>query len=507
MVRLVAVFLLVLAVWGHPSASSIEYCDIIVAGGSLASLAAAVTAANVSRASVVCFLDPTDWPGGQLTASAVPAVDFGPNNGVPANLPQSFADFLFGRQMPGGVNLGSCWVSLKCFLPQLALDEFIFPLLAQFLNLRVFLNTAVANATRDLATGAVTSVTGVRRTPVNGTSGWEQYTSAQLSDWYDPSPSAAFGKEAITFNVNPGGVVIEATEFGDVLMTAGLPVAQGVEAPGEDSREYLSNCGQGTTIPFYVTYSSSLAPSPDPWPAGNAEGTPFNQQGMDWERDWTYRRVFAASGADLNKGAPGETSVINSGNDYDTGYLFYPLGSAELSEQLSGPFKWRGGINTTALSQAEQRALGFYHYFKANASSSISPYLSLNASVAGTSTGLSRMPYLRDTRRSAGGLDGFRLFESNLSTPDPNDKHTAVRWPDSVAIGQYFYADIHKMAKWACPLPSYIVSGAPVLPYFIPFRALTVEGAPNLLVAGKSMAMSFWCVTLFAYRPGTPLNC
>ena len=29
------------------------------------------------------------------------------------------------------------------------------------------------------------------------------------------------------------------------------------------------------------------------------------------------------------------------------------------------------------------------------------------------------------------------------------------------------------------------------VPFFIPFRALTVAGAPNMLVAGKSMATSF----------------
>ena len=86
-------------------------CDVIIAGGSLASLAAAVSAANYSSALTVCFLEPTDWPGGQLTASAVPAVDFGPHNRNPANVAQSFASFLFGPSMPGDVNLGDCWVS------------------------------------------------------------------------------------------------------------------------------------------------------------------------------------------------------------------------------------------------------------------------------------------------------------------------------------------------------------------------------------------------------------
>ena len=60
-----------------------------IALAALASLAAALTAADTNSALAVCFLEITDWPGGQLTASAVPAVDFGPHNRLPVNLPAS----------------------------------------------------------------------------------------------------------------------------------------------------------------------------------------------------------------------------------------------------------------------------------------------------------------------------------------------------------------------------------------------------------------------------------
>lgn len=43
-----------------------------------------------------------------------------------------------------------------------------------------------------------------------------------------------------------------------------------------------------------------------------------------------------------------------------------------------------------------------------------------------------------------------------------------------------------------CPYPAYIIPGDPVLPYYIPFRLLTVDGATNVLVAGKAMATSFF---------------
>ncbi|MCH9683540.1 MAG: FAD-dependent oxidoreductase, partial [Deltaproteobacteria bacterium] len=52
----------------------VQTCDVIVAGGSTAALAAAMTSAREGAAT--CLVEPTDWIGGQLTAGGVPAVDF-----------------------------------------------------------------------------------------------------------------------------------------------------------------------------------------------------------------------------------------------------------------------------------------------------------------------------------------------------------------------------------------------------------------------------------------------
>lgn len=55
-------------------------CDIVIAGGSTAALGAAITAARHGSEYQVCLFEPTNWPGGQMTASAVSAIDFGPQN-------------------------------------------------------------------------------------------------------------------------------------------------------------------------------------------------------------------------------------------------------------------------------------------------------------------------------------------------------------------------------------------------------------------------------------------
>lgn len=180
------------------SKQRVETCDVIIAGGSLASLAAAVAAANYSSTLNVCFLEPTDWPGGQLTASSVPAIDFGPFNRKPANIAQPFASFLFGQFMPDKVNPGHCWVtqplnatpklsktpptlnlnfqvSTKCFLPLVANEHFVNPLLSSFPNLKTYLMTSII-ATHSKGS-TITGVTAVQRVPRGSNSGWETLTS------------------------------------------------------------------------------------------------------------------------------------------------------------------------------------------------------------------------------------------------------------------------------------------------------------------------------------------
>ena len=473
-------------------------CDVIIAGGSLSSLAAAITAANVSAALAVCYTELTDWPGGQMTSSGVPAIDFGVQNKAhTANVPASLRMLLYGPLMPGDTNPGECWVSSKCFQPQVAMERWILPLVQSFPNLRYLERTAVL-ATMRGASGAVTSITAVQRTPAPGTNGWEALTSTQLQDWYDPTPSAMYpSKSTITLNVKPGGVVVEATEFGDVLVTGGIPFAQGVEAPMELSSDTITTCGQGITLPLYIQYSKAPAPVPDPVPLGIKGRQNWTMQGKSWAEVWTYRRVHAAkanvsSQTEVTEGDLSNQN-IGGGNDFIDAYIYLDSRSPEFRAQLQ-PGAWRGGVNLTTYAAAEQRAFAFYHmYINSTTVPAAQGHLYMNATPAGTASGLARLPYLRDSRRAASGLDGFRLTAADLWTPDPaTGNRTTARWPDTVGLGVYFYADIHKMANTSCTYPAYIQAGKAVLPYYFPFRSLATPASPNLLLAGKSLAQTFF---------------
>lgn len=63
-------------------------------------------------------------------------------------------------------------------------------------------------------------------------------------------------------------------------------------------------------------------------------------------------------------------------------------------------------MNISVISQAEQLAYGWHYWFKANAPTSFQNKITLQRKPFGTCHGLSKLPYIRDTRRSI-GLDQF----------------------------------------------------------------------------------------------------
>ena len=72
----------------------------------------------------MCLTDPTDWLGGQLTASAVSAIDFGANKDG-HYWSKSWRALMMALGAPR--NPGSCWVSTMCYEPEELLRTFIRP--------------------------------------------------------------------------------------------------------------------------------------------------------------------------------------------------------------------------------------------------------------------------------------------------------------------------------------------------------------------------------------------
>ncbi|QDU88803.1 FAD dependent oxidoreductase [Pirellulimonas nuda] len=476
--------------------------EVVIAGGSTAAIAAAFTAAE--EGAKTALLEPTDWIGGQLTSSGVPAVDEAwhkltdPDTGEvlldvarvardPANMTPFFREALAKIGNPG-----RGWVSRYCFEPRVLLEGCLEPRERSLSGkLTVFRNTVVKRASVDPESGQITSLTAIERTPRPSTpdGGYDRLPSQDLADWYSEKDSPRFAKRVLRFtaaSAQKPAVFVDATEWGELLALSGAPYLQGTEA---EEGETASNdrCGQAITYGFVQEmHAAPVAKHPTMPKIDNLGLGAYRDKPDAWERIWTYRRLRGAQ----DKPSPGDLTLQNwgyegsageGGNDYPFGYVF--LSKADTARQTAD---WRGGVDTNVLAAAEQRALAWHEWFRNAAPEGIDPdQITLAPQVFGAAHGLAKLPYIRDTRRSV-GVDGFVLRVSDLI--GPASQQTGTRFPDRVALGAYA-ADIHPLV--GCSYPASLEVNHPTLPFYIPLRSLTNDGRGNLLVAGKTMAQTF----------------
>jgi hypothetical protein len=112
----------------------------------------------------------------------------------------------------------------------------------------------------------------------------------------------------------------------------------------------------------------------------------------------------------------------------------------------------------------------------------------------GTQSGLSMVPYLREGRRILGrpayGQDSFMIVEADLREDMTGGRDFS---PTAVALAHYDI-DIHgcRYRSWR---PTYEAAGASikefvVRPLQIPLEAMVPQGVDNVLIGGKSIAVS-----------------
>ncbi len=472
--------------------------DVVIAGGSTAALAAAFSAAEEGAS--VALLEPTDWIGGQLTASGVPAIDEAwhkiagddttGNEGRlrldvakvardPRNMTPFFRDTLAAIGNPGGG-----WVSRYCFEPKTLLDDHLLPKERQLADrLTVYRETVVKQV--ETEGRRVTAIAAIQRTPRDGVDGYDRLPSAELVDWYSPDDSPRFTKRTLRFTAK---VFIDATEWGELLALTDAPYLQGAE-PSEDVITANDRLGQAVVYGFVQRFHAE--PVAEHLAIEPIEGLGFGHyrdRDDAWQKIWTYRRLKGSGPT----ASPGELSLQNwgydthaeeGGNDYPFGYLFLPREAA--AEQRAD---WRGGIDTEVLAGAERRALAWHDWFRHAAPDGIDPkQITLAGDVFGTRHGLSKLPYLRDTRRSI-GVGGFTLKFDDLVGDPAKGQRTGTRFADRVALGAY-PADIHPLVGYR--YPPHVLENHPTLPFYLPLRAHTNDAYDNLLVAGKTMAQTF----------------
>ena len=250
------------------------------------------------------------------------------------------------------------------------------------------------------------------------------------------------------------------------------------------------------------------------------------------------------------------------GNDYRPGSaqdnLIYSRAQLTAAGQLQ-PGGWMGGLRTETLRRGEENAKGFFYWLVAGTTDSQlgngvkKPYpnnrfLSGLDSPMGTVHGLSKYPYMREGRRiigrptltqpqgftvwevdmsrndfktdfyrqnlseqeyrnlslATGGLNAPALAVGSQSVEDTKSRSRATIYPDSVGIGHYAI-DFHPCMTNSPPeAPGNTEregtrkAQGQAYPFQIPLRAMIPQKIDNMLVAGKSIAVSHTAAA--AYR-------
>ena len=250
------------------------------------------------------------------------------------------------------------------------------------------------------------------------------------------------------------------------------------------------------------------------------------------------------------------------GNDYRPGTakdnFIYTREQLQQLGQLS-PGGWMGGLRTETLARGEEHAISYYYWLVEGTTDSQlgdgvkvphlnNRYLSGFDSPMGTAHGLSKYPYIREARRIIGrpsltfpagftvteidisrqnfqsdfyrqnlspaeyrrliatlaGLEGFSVLDGTLSPDQAVKRKRSTIYPDSVGIGHYAI-DFHPcMTEHPPEKPGNTEKAGErqgqgqAYPFEIPLRAIIPQKIDNLLIAGKSIALSH--IAAAAYR-------
>jgi len=514
-----------------PLAEEVWSCEIVVIGGTLGGVAAAAQA--MDSGVQTCLIELTPWLGGQVSSQGVSAIDesrimrlrdnFSPQweafkqliRRQPVNLPSWTG--LPARQSVAEVN--SCWVGELCFTPRAgatASELWLRQAAAGAPQSRWSTSTAFKGASFDASGRYVTAVYAVKRIPRDPNYVPTGRLSQELDQWYAWDDSEAYNKIPIRLQAPPGRrlMVIDATDTGELVGWANLPHRIGSDAQadtGEVNAPPRSNpdCTQAYTYPFVLAtlndQQASLKALGETEPilaSRQAHYQEFDLEGFEFFNSgsvFNYRRIVSqvAGSSNVNITRPGEMSLMNWNRGNDWHFMNPPLVYTDEDIRLSGQRQnWLGGLSTASLEQAEVHALLFAEWLMDTQATNKLPLTLLRGADAplATQSGLSMVPYIREGRRILGrpayGQSDLMLVEADLREDMTGGRDFS---PTAVALAHYDI-DIHgcRYLDWR---PSYEAAGASikefvVRPLQIPLEAIIPQTVDNVLIGGKSIAVS-----------------
>ena len=468
--------------------------DVLIVGGGVGGCAAALAAARLGRQ--VILTEELDWLGGQLTTQAVPPDEhqwmeqFGGTQSY-RRLRDEARDY-YRRYYPltpdarfdPALKLGASLVTRPGAEP------------------RVWLAALEAMLAPFRAAGRV--MVWLRHKPVVVHTDGDRIRAVTFQD-------LAMGEER-TFSAP---YVLDATELGDVLALGGVEYVVGREnraqtgepnaldgAAEPRSMQAITHVFAMDHLPhedhtverpaLYDEFRGSFRYATE----GSASGKHlFPEPSTALFSDWMFRRVVYA-GHFKTGFMPSDVTLFNAMNDYPDGPII------EVPEEEAKAHLYR----------ARQRSLSTVYWLQTEAphwrgNGRGYPGLRLRPDVVGTSDGLAKAPYIRESRRIKAD---FTVLEQHISAEVRDDQGLvgAEPFPDSVGIGRYG-VDIHlstPATKGGKPEPSRtrVASRAGgesrprAWPFQIPLGALLPVRVQNLLPACKNLGVTH--ITNGAYR-------
>ncbi len=472
--------------------------DVVVAGASVGGCAAALALArNGVR---VILTEESDWIGGQLTQQMVPPDEHAwiEQFGAPASYfeyRRLIRDYyrqhypLVAEELKRpNLNPGACSVSRICHEPRVGvavLEEMMAPYVSSG-RLTILREHKPVSATtrgdaveslrlRDLRSGEERDITAAYFLDATETGDLLPMTKTEYvsgaeaqsltGEMHAKSQAEPANMQSITWCF-----VMEYVDGADFTMDK--------PAGYDEWRDYtpdLHPAWPGKLLSWTTTHPITLEPREqrfDPRAATAAEG------GL-----WVYRRLIYDR--NFTAGAfPGSTSLVNwPQNDYWLGNII------EVDERQAQHH----------LDRARQLSLALFYWMQTEAPRPDGGQgwkgLRLRPDLAGTSDGLAKRPYIRESRRIQAE---FTVLEQHVGleqrakeTGLPRGEIRCESFPDSVGIGSY-RIDLHPSTGG----DNYIDISS--LPFEIPLGALIPKRVENLLPACKNLGVTH--ITNGCYR-------
>ncbi|MBI4533414.1 MAG: FAD-dependent oxidoreductase [Candidatus Melainabacteria bacterium] len=458
-----------------PQSFEVVYCDIFIAGGGMGGVAAAVAATREGYH--VCLTEETDWLGGQMTSQGVSALDENylvettgatlTYQRLRSAIRSHYQNQATSLEVPNPyLNPGNCWVSALSFEPQVALQKIMDILQPAIEAKALSIYYRVKPVAVSVHNNKIRSILAV---------------NLDSGTWTEFRPQ----------------VCLDATELGELLPLAGTPYSVGAESQSETTEPHAPSVAdkqnvQDFVYPFVVDLrraENNTITKPQHYEdfcnqskfsfAGykmfkSTELVISNGQMVQLNPFWEYRRLIHK--AQL-PGSPFEfdLSMINwNSND---------LRDMNIIDQPPA-------IACQRLALAKSLSLGFLYWLQTEAPRDEGGQgygeLCLRTDILGTTDGLSKYPYIRESRR----IKAMKtIIEQDIAAAS-NPGARARLYADSVGIGLY-PIDIHGREE----IPG---AAQATKPFQIPAGTLIPQYPYNLLASAKNIGTTH--ITNGSYR-------